>query len=158
MAHLTQTTMFDIPVEVLDKVVRDAGRVPEYWVGMSAPIRAFGDGGPGSKAEYTMSMLGTHWRVVRRTVEERRNADGSTDWRWELAGGLDGWMTCHHEPREGGTTATTEFEYALPGRVFGRLIDRLLIEKRVRRDFEESLENMKYVAEASAAKPIAKAA
>ncbi len=158
MAHLTQTTMFDIPVEVLDKVVRDAARVPEYWVGMSAPMRAFGDGGPGSKAEYTLSMLGTRWRCVRRTTEERHNADGSTDWRWELTGGISGWLTCHHEPREGGMTATTEFEYALPGRVFGRLGDRLFVGRRIRRDFEESLENLKLVAEASAAKPIAKAA
>ena len=158
MAHLEQTTYIKVPVDALNDIVRDAHRVPEYWVGMSAPLRAFGDGGPGSKAEFTLEMLGTHQRLIMRTVEERHNADGSTDWRWEYGGGISGSLTCHHEPREEGVEATTRFDYALRGGMFGKLFDRAVVEKRVRRDFEGSLENLKLLAEASVAKRVAKAA
>jgi hypothetical protein len=158
VAHLTQTTEFNAPVDALNDIVRDPARVPEYWVGMSGPHRVFGKGGPGTKAEFTLEMMGAHRRFVSRTIEERHDPDGSTFWHWEYSGGLTGWLTCHHRPREGGSEATTEFEYALPGGVLGKLAGRLLIEKRVRRDFEESLENLKLLAEASVAKPVAKAA
>lgn len=158
MAHLEQTTSMNVPVAALDDIVRDARRVPEYWVGMSAPLRAFGDGGPGSKAEFTLEMLGTHRRLIMRTIEERHNADGSTDWRWEYEGGMSGSLTCHHEPREGGVEATTRFDYLLPGGMFGKLIDRAVVEKRVHRDFGDSLENLKLLVESTVAKPVAKAA
>jgi hypothetical protein len=42
--------------------------------------------------------------------------------------------------------------------VFGKLFDRFVVEKRVRRDFEDSLENLKLLAEASVARSVAKAA
>jgi hypothetical protein len=158
MAHLEQITSMKVPVAALDEIVRDARRVPDYWVGMSAPLRAFGDGGPGSKAEFTLEMLGTHQRLTMRTIEERHNPDGSTDWRWEYSGGMSGSLTCHHEPRDEGLEATTRFDYTLRGGVFGRLFDRAILARRVRRDFEDSLENLRLLAETSAAKPLAKAA
>lgn len=158
MAHLMRTMFFKVPVDVLDAIVRDPRRVPEYWVGMSGPDRVFGEGGPGTKAEFTLEMMGARRRFVSRTIEEQHNPDGSTDWRWEYSGAITGWLTCHHQPREEGTEATTEFDYTLPGRVFGRLADRLVVMKRMRRDFEESLEDLKLLAEASTARPVAKAA
>lgn len=158
MAHLQQTTYMKASLDALNDIVRDPHRVTEYWVGMSGPHRAFGDGGPGSKAEFTLQMLGTRQRLIMRTIDERHNEDGSTDWRWEYSGGITGWLTCHHEPREGGVEATTDFVYTLRGGVLGKLFDRVVAEKRVRRDFEDSLENLKLLVEASVARPVAKAA
>jgi hypothetical protein len=130
MAHLTHADHFNVTPDALNDLVRDPRRTPEYWVGFSGPNRLFGDGGPGTKAEYTLETLGA----------------------------ISGWLTCHHQPREDGVDTTTEFEYRLPGGVLGRVFDNLVVEKRVRRDFEDSLENLKLLAEASAAKPVAKAA
>jgi hypothetical protein len=158
MAHLKQITYINVPVDALNDIVRDPHRVPEYWVGMSAPRRVFGNGGPGTKAEFTQQTMGVRLRLVYRTMEERHDPDGSTDWRWQYEGGMTGWLTCHHQPHEGGTEATTEFEYALPGGVLGKLAGRLFVEKRVRRDFEDSLENLKLLAETSVAAPVAVAA
>jgi hypothetical protein len=158
MAHLKQTTYIKASPDTLNDIVRDPHRATEYWVGMSGPHRAFGDGGPGTKAEFTLEMMGRRQRLIMRTVEERHNPDGSTDWRWEYAGGISGSLACHHEPREGDVEATTDFEYTLGGGVFGKLLDRFVVEKRVRRDFEDSLENLKLLAEASVARPVAKAA
>jgi hypothetical protein len=157
MAHLKHTLFINAPVDTINAIVKDPHRWPEFWVGMSEPIRVFGDGGPGTKAEFSQEMMGWRLRVIDRTVEERHNADGSTDWRWQFEGSTFGWLTCHHEPRDEGTEITTDFDYSLPGSVFGKAADRLLIEKRSRRDFEDSLENLKLLAEAAVAAPAAAA-
>jgi hypothetical protein len=155
MAHLKHSLFINVPVDALNSIVRDPRRWPEFWVGMSGPVRVFGDGGPGTKAEFSQLMMGVRLRVIDRTVEERHNPDGSTDWRWQFEGSTFGCLTCHHEPRDEGTEITTEFDYSLPGSVFGKAADRLLFEKRSRRDFEDSLENLKLLAETTVSAPTA---
>jgi coenzyme Q-binding protein COQ10 len=148
MAHLSTTMQINAPVEVLNAIVRDPHNWPKFQVGMGEPERVFGDGGPGTKVEFTQLMMGVKLRLVQRTIEERHDPDGSTFWRWELEGTAPGWITCHHQPHGDGCQITTNFEYAVPGSVLGKVADRLLIERRERRDFESSLENLKLLAEA----------
>ena len=150
MAHLVQNMFFNVPVATLDTIVKDPHNLPLYWVGLGEPERVFGDGSPGTKAEFTLHMMGVKLRMVDRTVEERHNPDGSTDWRWDFEGTMSGSLTCHHEPRNNGTATVTTFDYSIPGSLFGRFADRLFIEKRVRHDFEDSLDNLKLLAESSA--------
>lgn len=147
MAHLTKTLFINVPVGKLDAVVKDPKQWSRFWVGMGEPDRVFGDGSPGTKVEFTMLVMGVRTHMIDRTIEERHNDDGSTDWRWELEGATPGWLTCHHAPKEGGTETTTELEYSVPGSVVGKAADRLLLEKRMRRDFENSLENLKLMVE-----------
>lgn len=158
MADIKHTMFVNTSVDALDAIVRDFHRWSEFVVGMSGPTRVFGDGGPGTKAEFTTSVMGVQRRMVYRTVEERHNPDGSTDWRWDIEGAAWGWQTCRHEPRDEGIEVTTEYDYGLPGSVFGKVADRLLFEKRMRRDFEESLENLKLLAETKVAAPVSIAA
>ncbi len=153
MAHLTKTLFINVSVGDLDTVVKDPRQWPRFWVGMSEPDRVFGDGSPGTKAEFTMLVLGVHTHLIDRTVEERHNDDGSTDWRWEFEGATPGWLTCHHAPRDSGTEITTEFEYSIPGSLVGKAADRLFLEKRMRRDFENSLENLKLMVEMGVSTP-----
>jgi ribosome-associated toxin RatA of RatAB toxin-antitoxin module len=147
MAHLNKTMLINVSVGELDAVVKDPQQWPRFWVGMGGPERVFGDGSPGTKAEFTMLLMGVRTHMIDRTVVECHNDDGSTDWRWEFEGASSGWLTCHHEPKEGGTEITTDFEYSVPGRLLGKAVDRLLLEKRMRRDFENSLENLKLMVE-----------
>ena len=114
-----------------------------------ASPRVFGDGSPGTKAEFFQHMMGVKARVVDRTVEERHNPDGSTDWRWQFEGAMSGTVSCHHEPRTDGTDVTTTLDYEVPWRFGGRAADRLLFEKRMRRDFEDSMDNLRLFAETS---------
>jgi len=150
MAHLNATLLINAPVDLVNAIVRDPHNWPKFQVGMSEPERVFGDGGPGTKAEYAILMMGVHLHVVQRTIEERHDPDGSTFWRWELEGTTSGWITCLHKPHGDGCQITTDFEYTVPGSVLGKVADRLLIEKRQKRDFESSLENLKLLAEAQA--------
>ncbi len=153
MAHLSQTLLIHTSVAELDSIVKDPLQWSRFWVGMSEPERVFGDGSPGTKSEFSMLLLGVRAKMIERTIEERHNDDGSTDWRWEFEGATSGTISCHHEPVEEGTKITTEFEYTVPGSVIGKAADRLLLEKRMRRDFENSLENLKLMAELGVSTP-----
>jgi len=123
----------DVPVQTLDRIVKNPRQWPQFWVGMSEPDKIEGDGRPGSRIEFSLVMMGMHLRQIDKTVEERHNPDGSTDWRWEFEGTAPGWLTCHHEPKDGGTQITTEFDYTLPGSFFGKIADRLVVEKMEQR-------------------------
>lgn len=149
MAHLTESLFINAPVASIDGIVREPRQWPKFWVGMSDPDRVEGDGGPGTVVEFDLHLMGIRMREKEKTVEERHNPDGSTDWRWDFEGSTSGHLTCHHEPRDGGTVITTDFDYTLPGSVLGKVADRLLIEKMQGRDFRHSLENLKLLAEAA---------
>jgi coenzyme Q-binding protein COQ10 len=149
MAHFTKKMTIGVPVARLDELVRDPHLTPRYWIGMSEPDAVFGDGGPGTKVETNILFMGVRMHMIERTVEERHNPDGSTDWRWTMEGAMEGWLSCHHDPRGDSTETTTEFDYTLPGSLLGKAADRLLIEKRMHRDFDNSLENLKLLAETS---------
>jgi coenzyme Q-binding protein COQ10 len=149
MAHLLHDFHVDLPVDAFDAIVKDPRIWPTFWVGMDGSPRVFGDGAPGTKAEFFQHIMGLRLRMVDRTVEERHNADGSTDWRWQFEGAIRGTITCHHEPSTHGTDVTTTFDYDIPARLGGRMADRLLIERRMRHDFEDSMDNLRLLAETS---------
>jgi hypothetical protein len=149
MAHLKESLFINVPVEHLDRIVRNPRQWSNFWVGMSEPESIEGDGGPGTIVAFDLTMMGMHLKETERTVEERHNPEGSTDWRWDFEGTSRGWMTCHHEPKDGGTEITTEFDYTLPGSVIGKVADRMIVEKIQSRDFHSSLENLKLLAEGS---------
>ncbi len=151
MAHLLHDFHVDVPVETFDSLVKDPHNWPTFWVGMGEPKRVFGDGSPGTKAEFTQLMMGLKLRIVDRTIEERHNPDGSTDWRWQFEGSMSGELCCHHQPADGGSDVSTTFDYTIPGSVLGKFADRVFIEKRVRHDFEDSMDNLKLFAETSVA-------
>ncbi|MCL4368169.1 MAG: SRPBCC family protein [Actinobacteria bacterium] len=149
MAHLHHSLHIDAPVEKIDEIVGDPRQWSHFWVGMTDPMKVDGGGGPGTSAEYDIVSFGIRQHEITHTIEERHDPDGSTHWRWEFEGTTHGWLTCDHLPADGGTDITTEFEYNIPGSVFGRVVDLLVLERIQRRDFQNSLENIKVLAESA---------
>jgi coenzyme Q-binding protein COQ10 len=149
MAHLTYSFHVGVPVDSFDELVKDPRSWPRFWVGMEGSPRVFGDGSPGTKAEFFQHMMGVRMRMLDRTIEERHNTDGSADWRWQFEGPVTGAISCHHQPRAGGTDVTTNFDYDVPRRLGGRIVDRVILEKRMRHDFEDSMDNLRLLAESS---------
>jgi hypothetical protein len=150
MAHLLHDFHVSLAVDAFDALVKDPRVWPTFWVGMDGSPRVFGDGSPGTKAEFFQHMMGMRLRMVDRTLEERHNPNGSTDWRWEFEGPIRGVISCHHEPSAGGTDVTTTFDYDVPLKLGGRAFDRLILEKRMRRDFADSMDNLRLLAETGA--------
>jgi uncharacterized membrane protein len=158
MAHLQETLYINVPVAALDGVVGDLTNLPTFWVGASEPRELTGNPGLGARCKYTQLMMGVHLQLDMRITEERHEEGGGTFWRWEFEGTTSGYLTCHHEPKDGGTQISTDFEYTVPGAVLGKIADRVLVERMQKRDFRHSLENLKEYAEAAATKQPAPAA
>jgi hypothetical protein len=158
MAHFVYNFHVGMPVGAFDELVKDPRIWPTFWVGMDGSPRIFGDGSPGTKAEFFQHMMGMRLRMVDRTLEERHNPDGSTDWRWQFEGALTGTITCHHAPAGEGTDVSTAFDYHVPRRLGGRVTDRVLLEGRMRHDFEDSMDNLRLLAETGRSPAVAAAA
>ena len=147
MTHLKDSIFINAPVDMVDDLVRDPRMWPTFFVGVEPPERVTGDGGPGTVVEGSMALvLGIHVHETTKVTEERHESDG-THWRWDVSGSVPYCLTCHHQPREGGTLITSEVEYAMPWGVLGRAADRLFVERVQRRDAHHSLENMKRLLE-----------
>ena len=69
MAHLlaATTSTLSLPVDGFDAIVKDPRTWPIFWVGMEESPRVFGDGSPGTKAEFFQHMMGMKLRMVDRT-------------------------------------------------------------------------------------------
>lgn len=79
MAHLTSGFHVGVPVDSFDELVKDPRSWPRFWVGMDASPRVFGDGSPGTKAEFFQHMMGVRMRMLDRTIEERHDFEDSMD-------------------------------------------------------------------------------
>jgi hypothetical protein len=150
MAHLKDSIHINTPVEKVDRVVGDPRKWATFIVGMGEPEKISGDGGVGTVAEHSMALMwGIRRPATTEVTEEWHAPDGSTYWRWEQEGTAPAWWTCYHQPREGGTLATSELEYALPWGMLGKAVDRLFVARSQRRAMRRTMENVKRLAEES---------
>jgi hypothetical protein len=70
--------------------------------------------------------------------------------RIEFEGPITGWQTWDYEPRgDGATLVTAEIEYNVPGKAIGKFADRLVVERLQERARQQTLENLKLMAESS---------
>ena len=92
----------------------------------------------------TFRTAGVQMHMTPRLAEERRNPDGGAHTRLEFDGG---WQTWDFKPENGGTLVTMEEEYAVPVKVLGKVVDRLIFEKMNARDMHHSLDNLKLLLE-----------
>ena len=149
MGHLKHNIRIDAPVDKVWEFSHDPHNWPTFMVGMSEPDKITGDGGVGTQVEFTMLMAGVHMRETCRVAGDRRDPDGGGHWRGDFTGPSSGWMTWDSKPENGGTLVTQEMEYTVPGSVLGKVVDRLIYEKRQERDMLHSLENLKLLMEES---------
>lgn len=121
-------------------------RTPE-WNANVGTIRRLSAGavGVGSRTEARVKVMGTTHRVEgvctvydrpRRLVIESRSDLGATT---TSDMGL--------EPAPGGCVLRARLRYTVPGGGLGGLLDRLVLEKRSRQEFEESLSRLRLLAE-----------
>jgi coenzyme Q-binding protein COQ10 len=151
MGHLKHSVHIKAPVDKVWDYCEDPHHWPTFMVGMSGPDKVTGDIGVGQQIEYTLLAAGVHMHQTERTVEDRRDPDGSGHWRGEFTGSSSGWDTFDVKPENGGTEVTMEMEYTVPGSVLGKVADRLILERMADRDMLHSLENLKLLMEESSA-------
>jgi hypothetical protein len=146
--HAKDTIQIEAPVEAVDRLALPPDAWSRYFVGMSAPEQVTGDGGPGTIVGFTMSPPGSRpFHATCRVVAWDHRPDGSVHWRGEYAGGSSGWETWDIVPVDGVASATVEMEVIPAGGPLVRLAADLFVQRPLRRNVRQSLENLKRLVE-----------
>jgi hypothetical protein len=150
--HAKESIRIDAPVDDVDRVALPPDAWWKYFVGMSEPEAIRGDGGPGTIVDFSMSPPGGQpFHAACRVAEYDHRADGSVHWRGVYSGGNSGWETWDLRPVDGGALATVEMEVVPAGAVWIRVAANLFVQRPLRRNVHQSLENLKRLVESETA-------
>jgi ligand-binding SRPBCC domain-containing protein len=149
MGHLVSNIHINAPLDKVVEYTHDPRHWANFMVGMSEPDKITGEGGVGSEVKMTVVLAGLHMHETVRTLQDRRDPDGSAHWHAAINGPSSGWMTWDYTPENGGTLVTEEWEYTLPGSALGKVANRFILEKMQERDTRHSLEKLKLLMEES---------
>jgi hypothetical protein len=148
LVHAKDTILVHAPVEDVDRLALPPDAWSRYFVGMSEPEKVEGDGGPGTIVDFSMSPPGGRpFHATCHVVEYDHRADGSVHWRGEFSGGNAGWETWDLLPADGGASVTVEMEVVPAGGALVRVAADLFVQRPMRRNVHQSLENLKRLAE-----------
>lgn len=148
MGHIKQSIQIDAPVERVTEIAMDPKHWSSWWVNLGEAKSVQGDGGPGTVVEHSYLMAGVPFHVTTRVTESTPTAAGGRHLRIEFEGPLKGWQTWDYEPAANGTDVTAEIEYNVPGSAIGKFADQMVIERMQERARQQTLENLKLMAEA----------
>jgi carbon monoxide dehydrogenase subunit G len=124
-------------------LLSDASRWPDWYPGMTEIESAAPFPGEGGKVAFKVKSAGISMSITETVLEyqpgklQLLQMEGmlSGRARWELAA-------------EGnGTRLTTTFDYALPGGVFGKIADALVVKRMNTKSLAEALNNFKALVE-----------
>jgi uncharacterized protein YndB with AHSA1/START domain len=124
-------------------LLSDAARWPDWYPGMTKIDIAAPFPEQGGKAAFKVKSAGVSMPITETVLEyqpgklQLLQMDGmlSGRARWELTAEGDG------------TRLTTTFDYTLPGGVFGKIADALVVKRMNARSLEEALHNFRALVE-----------
>jgi carbon monoxide dehydrogenase subunit G len=125
------------PQEVM-ALLSDASRWPDWYPGMTEIDIAAPFPEEGGKVAFKVKSAGVSMLITETVLDyqpeklQLLKMDGilSGHARWELS------------PEGDGTRLTTTFDYALPGGVFGKIADALIVKRINAKSLEEALRNL----------------
>jgi len=121
----------------------DASRWPDWYPGMTdlditAPFPAVG-----GKVAFKVKSAGMSMLITETVLDYQ---PGKLQ-LFEMDGMLSGRACWELTPEGDGTRLTTTFDYALPGGVFGKIADALIVKRMNAKSLEEALRNFKALVE-----------
>src|SRR5580765_2057912 len=143
MAHVHRSVAIKASPEETMAFLSDAGRWPDWYPGLTEVhvVGPFPE--KGGKVSFKVKSAGMSMQITETVLDYQPGKlqlfqmEGmlSGQARWELI-------------REGdGTVLTTTFDYVLPGGVFGRIADALIVKRMNTKSLEEGLQNCKALVE-----------
>lgn len=151
MAHIHKSIVVPAPPAAIRGMVLDPERWAEWYVGLSAPTKLDGSGEAGTYSEHTYQLAG-HGYPIHHTVSEVEDDGSSLRWKGTIEGSFRGWHEWIYRPVAGGTEVTVDHHYDLPGRMLGRIVDAVVVERLIARNLDASLETLRILGEGSHAK------
>ena len=145
MAEIVKAIDIAAPVEVVFDYVTDPRNALNFMPNFTKfdPIGR-PERGLGAKVEAHGTAFGMQFKTILEIVEfvkNRRFVSRTTE-------GIKSTSTWQFEPLpDGGTEVTFISEYNLPGRMLGRLFDKIVMEKDIEKNTIQTLVNLKKILE-----------
>jgi carbon monoxide dehydrogenase subunit G len=143
MAHVQRSVTIKASPEATMAFLTDADRWPDWYPGLSDVhvVAPFPE--EGGKVTFKVKSAGVSMQLTE-TVLEYQPAKLQV---FQMEGMLSGRARWQVVPEGDGTVLTTTFDYALPGGVFGRIADALVVKRMNARSLEQALQNCKALLE-----------
>jgi uncharacterized protein YndB with AHSA1/START domain len=150
MGHIESKISAKVPVErAFDYIADPANRL--QWLESVLEVKNIAEGPIG---------VGTSWtevlRIAGRTVEQVRTVmeyERPRRYVYEFTtlGAKSGKFDITFEPEAGGTRIVIIVDYILPGSAFGKIADKLLFERSLKKSFGHSLTDLRTALESGQA-------
>ncbi len=140
MGHFVKTVVIHAPVAQVWDFITHTSRLTEWAAEAvaeaSADAMVIGTTWT-EKMHVAGAPLETTWRIAEQDPERKLVFVGTSTGGGKARG--------QHTlaPHADGTEMTTEVEYSLPGSVFGRMLDKLVMERKTEGDIAEMLRKAK---------------
>jgi len=139
MANVQRSVEIKASPEETMAFLSDAGRWPDWYPGMTEiqVVDPFPE--KGGKAIFKVKSAGMSMQITETVLDYQ---PGKLQ-LFEMEGMLSGQARWELTPEGDGTLLTTTFDYVLPGGVFGRIADALIVKRMNAKSLEEGLQNCK---------------
>ena len=121
----------------------DAGRWPDWYPGLTEPQVAGPFPEKGGKVTFKVKSAGVSMQITETVLDYQ---PGKLQ-LFQMEGMLSGRARWEVTPEGDGTVLTTTFDYVLPGGVFGRIADVLLVKRMNAKSLGEALQNCRALVE-----------
>ena len=130
------------PHEVMARL-SDASRWPDWYPGMTEMNVTAPFPEEGGKVAFKVKSAGISMPISETVLDYQPDKLQV----FQMEGMLSGRARWELTPEGDHTRLTTTFDYALPGGVFGRLADALIVQRMNAKSLEEALGNLKALVE-----------
>jgi carbon monoxide dehydrogenase subunit G len=145
MANVQRSVEIKASPEETMALLSDASRWPDWYPGMTEIQVADPFPEKGGKATFKVKSAGMSMQITETVLDYQP----SKLQLLQMEGMLSGQARWQLAPEGDGTVLTTTFDYALPGGVFGRIADALVVKHLNTKSLEEALHNFKALVERS---------
>jgi uncharacterized membrane protein len=121
----------------------DASRWPEWYPGLTEPNIAAPFPEEGGKVASKVKSAGMSMPITETVLDYQ---PGKLQ-LFQIEGMMSGRARWEVTPERDGTRLTTMFDYTLPGGVFGKIADALIVKRMNGKSLEEALHNFKALVE-----------
>lgn len=143
MAYVQRRVEIEASPEETMAFLSDARRWPEWYPGLSEIHLTDPFPEKGGKVSFKVKSAGMSMQITETVLDYQ---PGKLQ-QFQMEGMLAGHARWEVTPEGDGTALTTTFDYALPGGVFGRLADALIVKRMNAKSLEEALQNCKALVE-----------
>ena len=143
MAIVQRTVQIKASPQETMALLSDASRWPDWYPGMTELSITAPFPEKGGKVAFKAKSAGLSMPVTETVIDYQ---PGKLQ-LFQMEGALSGRARWELSPEGDGTLLTTTFDYELPGGVFGKIADALIVKRMNAKSLEEALHDFKALVE-----------